>query len=145
MRRSLVLASLVVAPAASVAQEQRCDCVANECRAPQPAVVTLAGHLVSGTGSDPSGRIELYVALETRRPVCVEVADPEHPPARIVTTGQRFQLTSPDPATLRRLRHMVGQAATLRGTLSMRRDGAHYTALVFEVRAIGLAPASSRG
>lgn len=129
----MLFASLVSVPLGAFAQD-RCDCVVSECRAVQPAVVLLTGQVSAGVGADASGRVETFLAIELRRPVCVEVAYPDRPLVRVAMTSQRFQLVGVDAAMSDRLRHMVGQGATLRGVLSQRRDA--HTAVVFEVRAV---------
>jgi hypothetical protein len=129
----MLFAALAGVPAGALAQD-RCDCVVSECRAMEPAVVVLTGHVSAGVGSGASGRVEPFLAIELRRPVCVEVAHPDRPLVRVAMSSQRFELVGLDAVMGGRLRHMVGQGATLRGVLVQRRDA--HTAVVFEVRAI---------
>jgi hypothetical protein len=122
------------------ATADRCDCNASFC-ATETSPGRITGTLVRGQGEDANGQVERYIAIETTRPVCAELADMEHADRRHTRSTSRLQLVIADDALRGTLSGQVGQTVTLEATVFEAITAHHHTDLLLTVEpARGAAP-----
>ena len=119
-----IIAALLIAAASSLSAAQP--------YAYEPAVVRLAGTLISAPGESPNGKKITFPALQLASPITVEGTSEESPTEK----GVMLLHMVLDETSMATFKALKGKRAAVTGTLFHSDNGNHQTNVLIQTKAI---------